>query len=84
MNSEVVVTLNLFLGAICFHPSRLRLCRAVKSVVNFLEQQRQFPVYYEAEHIGTLVPDLIVDDLVIADPKVVSAFNDTHAAQMIG
>jgi len=49
-----------------------------------VDPQRQFPVYYEAEHIGTLIPDLIVDDLVIADPKVVSAFNDTRAAQMIG
>jgi GxxExxY protein len=49
-----------------------------------VDQQRQFPVYYDSEHIGTLIPDLIVDDLVVADPKVVSAFNDTHIAQMIG
>ncbi|MEO6751395.1 MAG: GxxExxY protein, partial [Chthoniobacteraceae bacterium] len=28
--------------------------------------------------IGTLVPDLIVD------PKVVTAFNDSHLAQMLG
>ncbi len=46
--------------------------------------QRQFPVYYDGEHIGTLVPDLIVDDRVSADPKVVSAFNDNHLAQMLG
>jgi GxxExxY protein len=25
-----------------------------------------------------------VDDLVIADPKVVTVFNDTHLAQMVG
>ena len=25
-----------------------------------------------------------MDDLVIADPKVVAAFNDTHTAQMLG
>jgi len=49
-----------------------------------VEQQRQFPVHYEEEHIGTLVPDLIIDDLVIVDPKVVTAFNDTHMAQMLG
>jgi GxxExxY protein len=49
-----------------------------------VESQKQFPVYFRGELIGTLVPDLIVDDLVIADPKVVSAFNDTHSAQMIG
>jgi GxxExxY protein len=49
-----------------------------------VDQQKEFPVYYEGEHIGTLIPDLIVDDLVIADPKVVTAFNDTHTAQMLG
>ena len=35
-------------------------------------------------HIGTLKPDLIVDEMVIVDPKVVTAFNDTHFAQMLG
>lgn len=49
-----------------------------------VEQQRQFAVYYDGQLIGTLVPDLIVDELVIADPKVVSAFSETHQAQMIG
>jgi GxxExxY protein len=49
-----------------------------------VESQRQFEVYYEGELIGTLVPDLIVDDLVIADPKVAAAFNETHVAQMLG
>ena len=49
-----------------------------------VDKQRQFPVYYDAENIGTLIPDLIVDDLVIADIKIVTAFNDSHVAQMIG
>jgi GxxExxY protein len=49
-----------------------------------VEQQRQFPVSYEGELIGTLIPDLIVDDQVIADPKVVTAFSDTNVAQMLG
>ena len=49
-----------------------------------VEQQRNFPVHYRGHFIGKLVPDLIVDGLVIADPKVVSAFNDTHIAQMLG
>jgi GxxExxY protein len=31
-----------------------------------------------------LYQNLIVDDLVIVDPKVVSAFNDAHMAQMLG
>ncbi len=49
-----------------------------------VEQQREFPVHYDGQLIGTLIPDLIVDDLVIADPKVVTAFNDNHISQMIG
>src|SRR5437867_9759845 len=49
-----------------------------------VEQQREYPVYYRGHFIGKLVPDLIVDGKVIADPKVVSAFNDTHIAQMLG
>ena len=39
---------------------------------------------YREELIGNLIPDLIVDDAVIVDPKVVSCFTDTHVAQMIG
>jgi GxxExxY protein len=49
-----------------------------------VETQRQFPVFYNDQHIGTLVPDLIVEDAVIVDIKVVAAFNDTHVAQMLG
>jgi len=30
------------------------------------------------------VPDLIIDNAVIVDPKVVALFNETHVAQMIG
>ncbi|MCL5097641.1 MAG: GxxExxY protein [Candidatus Omnitrophica bacterium] len=49
-----------------------------------VDQQREFPVYYRGHFIGKLVPDLIVDDRVIADPKVTTAFNDSHIAQMLG
>ncbi|MDR3403556.1 MAG: GxxExxY protein [Chthoniobacter sp.] len=49
-----------------------------------VEQQREYPVHYKGHLIGKLVPDLIVDATVIADPKVVTAFNDTHVAQMLG
>lgn len=47
-------------------------------------QQENFSVHYKGHFIGRLVPDLIVDDLVIVDPKVVSRFNETHIAQMVG
>lgn len=49
-----------------------------------VEQQREYPVHYRGHFIGKLVPDLIVDGKVIADPKVASAFHDTHMAQMLG
>src|SRR5512137_2252990 len=49
-----------------------------------VEQQREYPVHYRGHFIGKLIPDLIVDGKVIADPKVVTAFNDTHIAQMLG
>jgi GxxExxY protein len=49
-----------------------------------VEAQRSFAVFYRSELIGTLVPDLIVDSSLIVDPKVVSAFNETHVAQMLG
>lgn len=48
------------------------------------EQQKRFSVDYKGTLIGTLVPDLIVDDLVVVDTKVASAFNENHIAQMIG
>ena len=46
--------------------------------------QTSFPVCYRRELIGDLIPDLIVDNAVIADPKVVACFRETHVAQMIG
>ena len=49
-----------------------------------IEQQREYPVHYRGQFIGKLIPDLIVDGKVIADPKVATAFNDTHVAQMLG
>ncbi|MEN9661956.1 MAG: hypothetical protein RL324_905 [Verrucomicrobiota bacterium] len=49
-----------------------------------VDQQKAFPVQYSGELIGTLIPDTIVDGLVIADPKVVEDFSETHVRQMIG
>jgi len=46
--------------------------------------QRSFPVFYRGELIGNLLPDLIVDDAVIVDPKVVTCFTEAHVPQMIG
>src|ERR1700730_14976591 len=51
---------------------------------HLVEGQHPFPVFYRGELIGTLIPDLIVDSSIIVDPKVVSAFSETHVAQMLG
>ncbi len=48
------------------------------------EQQKSFSVHYDGHFIGKMTPDLIVDDLVIVDPKVVDEFNQNHFAQMLG
>jgi GxxExxY protein len=49
-----------------------------------VDQQKQFPVYYRDRFIGKLIPDLIVDDAVIVDTKVVEQFAGTHLAQVLG
>ena len=49
-----------------------------------VDAQRNFPVSYRGEPIGNLIPDLIVDNKIIVDPKVVASFNEAHVAQMIG
>ena len=49
-----------------------------------VEQQKPFDVIYEGQVVDTLIPDLIVDSLVIVDPKVTEGFTSTHLSQMIG
>ena len=49
-----------------------------------IDQQRRFDVIYENEIVDTLIPDLLVDGRIIVDPKVVTDFNKSHIAQMIG
>lgn len=49
-----------------------------------VEQQQSFEVKYRGHLIGRLVPDLLVEDRVVVDPKVVEQFTDTHVAQMLG
>jgi GxxExxY protein len=48
------------------------------------DQQMQHDVSYDEQLIGTLVPDLIVEGRLIVDLKVVTGFNDSHIAQMLG
>ncbi len=60
---------------------RMTLISRIGFTVN---QQKLFAVNFKEQHIGTLVPDLVVDDLVIVDTKVVTTFNETHIAQVTG
>jgi GxxExxY protein len=46
--------------------------------------QQPFDVSYEGVHVGTLVPDLIVERRVLIETKVVTDFTDTHLAQVLG
>lgn len=49
-----------------------------------VQQQKVYEVHYKEHVIGKLIPDLIVDDLIVVDTKVVTSFNDSHIAQMLG
>jgi GxxExxY protein len=49
-----------------------------------IDQQKRFEVRYEGVLVDILVPDLIVDGAVIADPKVVEEFTKSHIAKMEG
>ena len=37
--------------------------------------QKSYPVFYREEMIGNLVPEMIVDDLVIVDPEIRFGFH---------
>ena len=49
-----------------------------------VDQQKRFDLFYEGVLVDTMIPDLIVDDLVIVDPKVAEQFTPTHLAKMTG
>lgn len=49
-----------------------------------IEQQRAFDVVYDGIVVDTLIPDLIVDNKIVVDPKCVTDFTETHYAQMSG
>ena len=51
---------------------------------HIISQQSRYDVIYERVLVDTLVPDLIVDEKVIVDTKVVEGFNNAHLAQMMG
>lgn len=49
-----------------------------------VSSQIRYPVFYRDVEVGLLVPDLIVDEKVLVETKVVTAFHDEHLAQVLG
>jgi GxxExxY protein len=47
------------------------------------DQQRRFPVLFKGQQVGEFVPDLLVFDAIIADPKVIERITDHERGQMI-
>lgn len=60
------------------------LCIELRHLGHEVDQQSRFPVVYRDNLIGTFIPDLIVDGLVIVDTKVSLGFTDEHVSKMIG
>jgi GxxExxY protein len=48
------------------------------------EQQKEYGVYYKSHYLGKLRPDLVINEKVILDLKVVETISETHIAQMLG
>ena len=51
---------------------------------HWVETQAEYPVFYDNHQVGLLIPDLVVDKAVIVDTKVVTGFDESHVAKMIG
>ncbi|HIJ63205.1 MAG TPA: GxxExxY protein [Rhodospirillaceae bacterium] len=46
-------------------------------------KEKCFPVFYRGEQVGRYVADIVVNDIVIVELKVVEALCAAHAAQVI-
>lgn len=46
-------------------------------------QQPTFDVVYKGRKVGTFAPDLIADDSVVVDAKVIDRINDIERGQML-
>jgi GxxExxY protein len=47
------------------------------------DQQRRFPVLFRGVPLGEFIPDLLVFDAVIADPKVIDQITEHEMGKMI-
>lgn len=48
-----------------------------------VDQQRRFPVVYKGVQVSEFVPDIIVNDEVIVDTKVIEHITDVERGQML-
>jgi len=46
-------------------------------------QQRRFAVNYKGVNVGDFIPDLIVDNAVVVDTKVIDRITDVERGQML-
>ncbi len=47
------------------------------------DQQRRFPVMYKGVQVSEYIPDLIVEDSVVVDTKVIDRITDLERGQML-
>lgn len=48
-----------------------------------IDQQRRYELNYKGVHVGEFVPDLVVDDSVIVDTKVIDRITGLERGQML-
>jgi GxxExxY protein len=48
-----------------------------------IDQQRRFELSYKGVHVGEFVPDLVVEDSVIVDTKVIDRITGFERGQML-
>jgi GxxExxY protein len=46
-------------------------------------KEKPFPVHYRGQHVGMYVADIVVNDTVIVELKVVDALSAAHSAQVL-
>jgi|SRR5215831_5383186 len=47
------------------------------------DQQRRFPIMFRGELLGEFVPDLLVFNAIVVDPKVIDLITDHERGKMI-
>ena len=47
------------------------------------DQQRRFSVVFKGQQVGEFIPDLLVFDLVVVDPKVIDQITDHERGKML-